>query len=184
MRTAQRVLVIAAATVCVGGCGGAAAPATVPSTGVSVSVPVASGPVRTSTPTPTPILPPSAARPTTAGDSHETEHNVITFKVEGGFSGQLRELTIEPDGAASATVSGRRSVGRVEAEQLAAIRRALEGSGLFGGDHTYPPGAGADLQIYTIGYQGATVVAYDTTVPASLTEAITALQQVLRQVQS
>lgn len=186
MRVTLRLLAIAAATLGMGGCGGAGEPATVPSTGMSTvtSASSASSAPSVSSAAPTRATVISRTAVATAGDSQGSERNVITFRVEGGFSGQLRELTIEPDGAASATVSGRQSSGQVGVDQVAAIRQALDASGLFSGDHTYPPGQGADLQRYTIGYHGATVVAYDTTVPPSLTEAVSLLQKALHQIQT
>ncbi len=109
---------------------------------------------------------------------------VITFAVEGGFTAQIRSLQIGADGAALAEVSGRRSVGRLPQDEVAAIVAELERSGLFSSDHTYPPPPkGADLQRYEIGYAGATVVAYDTTVPPELTEAVRLLQAALRATQ-
>lgn len=108
---------------------------------------------------------------------------VITFTVEGGFAAQLRSLQIDADGSSVAVVSGRRSTGRLPEAEVSAIVAELERSGLFTGDHTYDPPQGADLQRYEIGYAGATVVAYDTTVPAQLTDAVRLLQAALRSLQ-
>lgn len=108
---------------------------------------------------------------------------MITFGIEGGFAAQLRSLQISPDGDLVADISGRRSTGRLSKAQLAAIVAALDASGLFDADHSYPaPSNGADLQRYEITYRGHTVVAHDTTVPRALNGAVRLLDAALRAV--
>lgn len=116
---------------------------------------------------------------TTKGMSQSME---VYFAVEGGFANQIRSLSIAADGAATAEVSGRSSQGEVEPAILRTIISELDGSGLFDQDRTYEATGGADLQRYEIRYDGATVVAFDTTVPAELTEVIRLLDETLRAV--
>lgn len=109
---------------------------------------------------------------------------MITFAVEGGIANQMRSLRIDPTGEAQVDVNGRRARGEVGTSRFTQIVAALESSGLFDDDRTYsaPPGA-ADLQRYEVTYAGAAVVAYDTTVPPELNEAIRLLDETLREVQ-
>ncbi len=113
---------------------------------------------------------------------------MIVFSLTGGITAQDSELTLDPDGAALAVVHGYRSTGRVAAGELEAIVSELDASGLFTGDpgtgeRTFGPPWGFDLQRYSITYRGATVVAYDTTVPPELVRVIALLQNALRGVQ-
>lgn len=113
---------------------------------------------------------------------------MITFAVEGGIANQMRSLRIEPSGTAEAEVNRRSVGGALGAARVAQITAALRSSDLFNGDGTNvrtfaaPPG-GADLQRYEIGYHGVRIVAFDTTVPQGLIEAIHLLDQALRELQ-
>lgn len=106
---------------------------------------------------------------------------VVRFAVEGGFANLARSVTIDGDGAVIRIRSGQESAGRLSTDEVTAIERALDGSGLFDRDRQYPapPGA-ADLQRYEISYQGHTLVAYDTTVPPELNEAVALLDAATR----
>jgi hypothetical protein len=122
--------------------------------------------------TPTPDRPP-------AGE----EDAMISFAVEGGYTGQMRSVTIDPDGEARVDVMGSTARDQLDAAQVDAIVAELDRSALFDRDREYPAPAGADQQRYEITYDGATVVAYDGTVPPELTEAVRLLEAALRDVQ-
>ncbi len=109
---------------------------------------------------------------------------MISFAVEGGFAHQSQSLRIGSDGDAVAVVGGRRSSGHLPVEEVSAIVGELDRSGLFTEDRTFPLPSGVDLRRYQIGYAGASVVAYDTAVPAELAEAVRLLQSALRATQS
>lgn len=108
---------------------------------------------------------------------------MISFTVEGGFTNQIRSLRIDPGAEALVEVSGRSASGQLDAERVQAIVAELDASGLFDRDRTYPAPAGADQQRFEITYDGATVVAYDATVPPELTEAVRLLDESLRDAQ-
>lgn len=108
---------------------------------------------------------------------------MISFAVEGGFANQMRCLRVDPGGEALVEVSGRSSSGQLDAARVEAIVTELDASGLFDRDRTYPAPAGADQQRFEIAYDGATIVAYDATVPSDLTEAVRLLEESLRDVQ-
>ncbi len=174
------LLVVCAVGLALAGCaddGGGSAPSTEPSSELS-SVPSSGLPSSTAATA-------GASQSGPASEPAEMENVVITFEVEGGYAAQLRSLRLSGDGAAVAEVSGRTFVGTRPREEVETIVAELSGSGLFedGATHTYPPQAGADLQRYQIGYNGATVLAYDTTVPPELTKAVQLLQAALRGVQ-
>lgn len=103
----------------------------------------------------------------------------VYFSVEGGFANRIRSVKIGDGSVAEVVVGGRASATDVEPEVVEAIIDALDRSRLFDRDRCYEPEPGADLQRYEIRYAGATVVAFDTTVPDELTEAITLLEAVL-----
>jgi len=103
---------------------------------------------------------------------------VITFSVEGGFTGLSRSLEIRADGSATVDSNGAVSTGQVEPAELDRLVEALETSGLFEEDATFEA-EGADLQRYEIQFAGATVVAFDTAIPDALTEPIDALSQLM-----
>lgn len=104
----------------------------------------------------------------------------VYFEVDGGFTNQIRSLSVGSDGEAEVEVSGRSSTRRLPGERIDAITTELDRSGLFDRDRTYEASGGADLQRYQIRYRGATVVAYDTTVPSELTAAVRLLEEALR----
>ena len=109
---------------------------------------------------------------------------MIAFAVEGGIANQMRSLRIDPTGMAQTDINGSSAGGELDASRVAQIVAALESSGLFTRDRTYPaPPSGADLQRYEITYEDATVVAHDTTVPPELSQAIRLLEEALREVQ-
>ena len=108
---------------------------------------------------------------------------MISFAVEGGFTNQIRSLDIDPDGAAHVEVSGRSADGRLEAARVDAIVSELDASRLFDRDRTYPAPEGADQQRFEITYEGATLVAYDATVPDELVDAVRLLEASLREAQ-
>ena len=106
---------------------------------------------------------------------------VVRFEVQGGFANLARSVTISGDGAVTRVRSGQESTGRLSTDEVTAIERALDGSGLFDRDREYPaPPGSADLQRYEITYRGHTVVAHDTTVPAELNEAVALLDAATR----
>lgn len=111
------------------------------------------------------------------------EQAMISFAVEGGFTGQMRSLRVDRDGRALVEVSGRSASGQLDRQQVDAIVAELDASGLFDRDRSYPGPEGADLQRFEITYAGATVVAYDPTVPPELTEAVRLLEEALRAAQ-
>jgi hypothetical protein len=107
------------------------------------------------------------------------EDPLIWFQVEGGFANQIRTITIGTGGAARIEVSGRPAERRLAPETVRAIVAELDGSGLFDRDRTYPA-TGADLQRFEIRYAGATVIAYDTSLPAELRAAVRLLEAAIR----
>lgn len=108
---------------------------------------------------------------------------MISFAVEGGFANQMRTIRIDPAGHAEVELSGESVRGELDTARVAQIVAQLEACGLFDRDRAYPPPRGIDLQRYEIAYGGATIVAYDTTVPPELTEAVRLLEESLRAVQ-
>lgn len=108
---------------------------------------------------------------------------MIVFSVQGGITAQDSELILDPDGVAQAVVHGHRTTGHLPPQEIRAILAELDDSGQFAEDRTDDPPMGFDLQRYSITYQGATVVAYDTTVPPELVRAISLLENALREVQ-
>ena len=104
---------------------------------------------------------------------------LLYFAVEGGFANLARSLTVARDGSAVAELNGQRSARQIDAATRQAIVAELERSKLFDRDRTYPA-QGADLQRYEIRYAGATVVAYDTSVPDPLSRAVELLEAALR----
>ena len=103
----------------------------------------------------------------------------VYFSVEGGLAGRMRTITISPDGSTVVEVSGRRTTGQLDRATGEAIVSQLDQSRLFDRDREYPA-QGADLQRYEIRYAGATVVAYDTSIPDRLNPAIQLLEGTLR----
>lgn len=122
---------------------------------------------------------PPTDQPTTTTTDTEQDMEVY-FAVEGGFANQMRSMTFGADGQAEIEISGRSSQRVLASDVVDAITTELDRSGLFDQDRTYQPGEGADFQRYEIRYRGATVVAYDTTVPPELTEAVRLLDQAIR----
>ena len=103
----------------------------------------------------------------------------IYFAVEGGFANQRRSITIAAGGEATVDVNGVVSDAALDGVSRSAIVSELEASGLFDRDRTYDA-QGADLQRYEIRYAGSTMVAYDTSVPDELVEAIRLLEEAIR----
>jgi hypothetical protein len=115
----------------------------------------------------------------TASTSQGSPAMLIHFAAEGGFAGQARSITVVDGGSAVVEMNGVASDEQLDREQLAAIVAELERSELFDRDREYEA-QGADLQRYEIRYAGSTVVAYDTSVPEPLQEAILLLEQAIR----
>lgn len=105
----------------------------------------------------------------------------IQFAAEGGFTGQMRSISITDDGSTQVEVSGRQRQGQLAPATVDAIRDALDASGLFEQDRIDESPSGADLQRYELTYRGATVVVFDTAVPAELQPAIDLLEAAIRQ---
>jgi len=101
----------------------------------------------------------------------------VAFTRLGGIAGYDDRLTIDADGMARRQCASGEWVSRTLAQQQKnAIMQALATSDLFAADHIFAA-VGADLTIYTIRYQEATVRADDDTMPARLRPAVTALTQ-------
>ena len=109
---------------------------------------------------------------------------IVYFTVEGGFANLARSIAIADGRRCRGTTGGRVPTrGRSQETDLQAIVTDLDRSGLFDRNREYPaPAAGADLQRYEIRYEGATVVAYDTTVPAELSGVVARLDQLTARV--
>lgn len=106
----------------------------------------------------------------------------VHYAVEGGYAHRVREVTVHEDGTLDIERNGHPSTAEIDAEQVTAIRDALDASGLFTEDQEYPPSPGAaDLERHQLTYGGVTVVAYDTTVPPGLVEALALLERALAQ---
>jgi hypothetical protein len=178
------IVAVAATGLVLAGCGDQS-PTPGESTVRTASPTMSAGPEGT-----TPTVETNPTTPTSQPTSQPTitdgqEDVVITFEVEGGYTAQQRSLRLGRRGAAVAEVSGRSWTGTLPPEEIDAIVAELEASGLFedGAGHTFAPSAGADLQRYQIGFNGASVTAYDTTVPTTLTRAVQLLQAALRSLQ-
>ena len=115
---------------------------------------------------------------TTTESTASEDAATVTFHVEGGYAGLIRNLTIKPDGSALIEISGRESSADLDADAVAQLVAALDASQLFAEDGVYQAD-GADLQQYTIVYQGVTVVAYDGAVPLELVEAIETMEAMI-----
>ncbi|MGE0511258.1 MAG: hypothetical protein AB7Q42_20280 [Acidimicrobiia bacterium] len=104
---------------------------------------------------------------------------LVSFQVEGGFANQMRSIVIARDGTATTEVSGLISEKQLDETTVETIVAELDRSGLFDEDRTYPA-EGADLQRFEIRYAGATLVAFDTTMPSALAEAVRLLEGAIR----
>lgn len=170
---AHRLLRVCTAGVLLAGCAGAATTADADPTASAAGA----------VPAPPTTTPTDRATPTPDRSDASSEAHMISFAVEGGFTGQMRSLHVDPDGAALVEVSGRSARGRLDAARVDAIVAELDASGLFDRDRTFPAPEGADQQRFGITYDGATIVAYDATVPTELTAAVLLLEESLRDVQ-
>lgn len=104
----------------------------------------------------------------------------VDYTVEGGYPGRALSVSAHHDGRVEVRRPGGRTSVRVAPDQVQAIEAALAGSGLFDRDREFPaPAGGADLRRHQIRYAGCTVVAYDTTVPPALAEAVRLLERAL-----
>ncbi|MEL7155036.1 MAG: hypothetical protein AAFN30_00400 [Actinomycetota bacterium] len=110
------------------------------------------------------------------GDDDEEHDMTVYFAAEGGFTGQMRSITVADDDTIEVEVSGRSSRGRLEPATADAIRSALDESGLFETDRVDESPPGADLQRYEIEYRATTVVVFDSAVPPELLPAIELLE--------
>ncbi len=102
----------------------------------------------------------------------------ISFYVEGGYANLRRTLHLDSEDRVEYEVGGAWSVGEARPGRFLEISALLDASNLFDEDRTFDVKRGADLQRYEIRYQGHTVVAYDTSLPDALTEAVQRLESV------
>ncbi|MDH3227054.1 MAG: hypothetical protein OEM67_08210, partial [Thermoleophilia bacterium] len=93
----------------------------------------------------------------------------------GGFAGLMESVVVEPDGAVTIARGRRSDTATLSDDDLAALARDLQASGLFTEDREFR-GRGADLRTYTITYDGATVTVDEGAVPAELTAVVERLE--------
>jgi hypothetical protein len=105
---------------------------------------------------------------------------IVYFSVEGGYGNLARSIAIAEGGAVEVERGGKPTSDVIGKADLEAIVTDLNRSGLFDRNREYPPPTGAaDLQRFEIRYAGATIVAYDTTVPAELADVVARLDQLI-----
>jgi hypothetical protein len=123
-------------------------------------------------------LPSPAAARGVAGDDDTV---IIEFAVSGGFANLTRRVRIDEARDVELERGGRRARATIDEAELTELVGLLDTSGLFDRDREFPASArAADLQRYEIRYGGATVVAYDTTVPPQLDRAVEVLEALAR----
>lgn len=122
-------------------------------------------------------LAPASVVPSTRQGQKEVE--LIYYAVQGGFTGLNRSTTIATDGATVWDSNDSTTNGSIALEDLDTLKTELDNSGLFDRDREFPaPHNMADLQRYEVRYKGATVVAYDLTIPPELSQAIAHLNEI------
>jgi len=99
----------------------------------------------------------------------------VTLKVSGGFAGLTESVVVEPDGEAVISRGRSTESAVIPEDDLAGLAADLDSSGLFDEDREYR-GTGADLQTYTITYDGVSVVADETEIPETLASVIARLE--------
>ena len=82
---------------------------------------------------------------------------------------------VEPDGEAVISRGRSTESAVIPEDDLAGLAADLDSSGLFDEDREYR-GTGADLQTYTITYDGVSVVADETEIPETLASVIARLE--------
>jgi hypothetical protein len=106
---------------------------------------------------------------------------VVVFVRSGGFAGTHDEVTVNPSGVA--TVTG--SVGApprtrtLTTAELAELRAALDLARIATLERDYLDRSAADAYQYAVTYQGVTVTADETVVPAALRPAVDLLSRLL-----
>ena len=104
--------------------------------------------------------------------------NTVYFAVEGGYANWMRSLQLESDGSYEAVFGDEVVSGSTTPEQVRQIFDLLERSGLFDQSRIFEA-QGADLQRYELQADDATVVMFDTSIPAALSGAVELLDELL-----
>ena len=104
----------------------------------------------------------------------------ISFERSGGLKARVETLVVRPGLRAYATApKGDRQASahfRMSAQAAEELRRELAKAGFRHLESTANPGTCADCYLYSITYQGHTVLFYDSKVPHGLLEVVDALE--------
>jgi hypothetical protein len=105
---------------------------------------------------------------------------LVSYRRQGGIAGFDDRLTVQSSGAYEVSRrGGTPTPGRLSADELAGLRRALDASGFAGLPAVNPGPVIADGFTYVVGYAGHEVVTEDGGVPAALTPVLTMLTDIV-----
>ena len=126
-------------------------------------------------------LMPACNAPASTGAPTAAPSPLVQFSRTGGFAGVNDHLTIGPNRQATLTQKSGQSQFEIDQQTYDQLRQQLEQVGFakLKPDYPAPPGA-ADVFTYTVTYQGQTVRAQDTAVPASLQPVVSTLNGIVQ----
>lgn len=114
----------------------------------------------------------------TTDDSVLDDSVLVVFEVSGGFRGRDDRLVLSTNGEFDVVRGTIMTTGRLPPADVSEIEQLLSSSGLFERPDEFV-GEGADLQVYVVTYDGVSIVADDTGLPAELVPVIDRLEAVL-----
>lgn len=113
----------------------------------------------------------------------KTSGTIIRYGKSGGIAGVSETLRVRADGVAFATSRGAPAVrARLTPKRLARLRSALKAAHLETLHRDYPAPGAADTFVYSVTYQGHTVTADQTRMPARLRKPVALLEKTFGEV--
>ncbi|MEU7872307.1 hypothetical protein [Dactylosporangium sp. NPDC049140] len=115
-----------------------------------------------------------SSKANTGGNVTATD-SLVTFTRTGGLAGNNDSLTVRPDGSYTIQTKQGTKSGKLTAEELAALKTALESADFNKLPTTNDNGGIADAYTYTVTYAGKQITAKDGSIPPALQPVISAL---------
>ncbi|MDT4987885.1 MAG: hypothetical protein QOI74_1979 [Micromonosporaceae bacterium] len=171
----------------IGGCAligcGAAAPqraGAAPATSASAAASPADPPASPADPPASPADPPASPADAVGSPVSPVGYLLVSYRRQGGIAGFDDRLTVRTSGSYQVSRrGGTPTEGRLSADELAGLRRALDAARFTGLAAVNSGPAVADGFTYVVGYAGHQVVAADGGVPAALAPVLTRLNDIL-----
>lgn len=119
------------------------------------------------------------SEPEKSSDESPGTGTLVVFRKSGGIAGVDERLTVKRSGSATTTIrGGSRRTFTVSEETLRGLEDALEQADFASLRRSYPDPGVADAFEYRITYEGRTVRAVETVVPAALEAAVDILTRI------